>query len=122
MIAPVRSMQRVILTFANDGTGTRRAYYFGSAEYKVPLEITNTYDEALSVAWDWVENELIEPGVFTWEFYDEFLELHFTSGHIYIPIGGGTFIPQEELIISFEVDENGSVRLHDSWGSYFKED
>lgn len=98
------------------------SYYYGSAEYRVPLEITNTLDEARNTSWDWVTNELIEPGVFTWELHDGFIELHFSSGGILIPIGEGTFTFQEELILNFETGENGLERLYDSWGSYFRED
>jgi hypothetical protein len=80
MVAPVRSAQRIVYTFENDGTGVRTIYWLGCEEQVLPYIFVPSLDEARSIEWGWsslFENLGLEAEKFKWEFSDDSIELSF---------------------------------------------
>jgi len=100
MVAPVRSVRRLVYTFKNDGTGVRTGYMLGCEVQVVPFKFVPTLDEARNVDWGWssLEELGLEAEEFTWEFSDDLIELSF---------------PDYEFSLSIEIDEAGSILIHD---------
>ena len=100
MAAPVRSVNRLVYTFKSDGTGIRTGYMLGCDEQIFPFKFVPTLDEARNV--DWVWNSFEELGAeaqdFTWEFSDDLITLSFAA---------------DEYTLSVEIDEAGSILIHD---------
>ena len=100
MVAPVRSVRRLVYTFKNDGTGVRTGYMLGCEVQVVPFKFVPTLDEARNVDWGWssLEELGLEAEEFTWEFSEDSIALSF---------------PDYEYSLSIEIDDAGSILLHD---------
>ena len=100
MVAPVRSMQRIVYTFKDDGTGLLTFYLLGCEEQIAPFTFVPTLDEARNVRWKWSSYEQlgIEAQEFTWEFFDDLIKLSFSG---------------DEFSLGIEIDEAGSILIHD---------
>ena len=100
MVAPVRSAQRIVYTFKNDGTGVRNIYTLGCEEQVMPFTFVPSLDEARKVDWKWTSYEAlgVEAEVFIWEFSDDSIELSF---------------PEYEISLRIEMDEAGSILMYD---------
>ena len=100
MVAPVRSVQRIIYTFERNGTGIRTGYMLGCEEQVVPFKFVPTLDEARNVDWVWssLEELGLEAEKFTWEFSDDSIKLSFLD---------------DEFSLGIEIDEAGSILIYD---------
>jgi len=85
-------MNRWVYTFAHDGTGTFSYDVFGNlmtgtivetgeeVQFGSSLQITDTLEEARNTVWEWVSMlQDQEPQKFTWEFFDDSLELFWSE-------------------------------------------